>query len=193
MANQVLDQDRPDVVLLQEASLAPTEVAGFARYVKKRGCGYCMYHQGPTGQRSGGVLTLVNRALPQRPALGQSMGSAEFLATFIAGWLFMNLYVHPREDGPSEGAQMTRMRSCSFGCRGRIPGCWPGISTRHPAIRLLLTSSLPSMGGSGRRVSLRGGEDWAASNRTRCMSVIQFAPWKLSDHKCLTRALHTSA
>ncbi|CAJ1349173.1 unnamed protein product [Effrenium voratum] len=35
------------------------------------------------------------------------MGSAEFLATFIAGWLFMNLYVHPREDGPSEGAQMT--------------------------------------------------------------------------------------
>ena len=69
MFNQVLAQENPDVALLQEACRAPTQVAGFARDCAKKGKGYTVYFQSPKTGRSGGVLTLVNKALPQRPAL----------------------------------------------------------------------------------------------------------------------------
>ena len=63
-----LVHDQHDVVCLRVVSMSPSEASGFLKMAS--GCGYAGYSQGFGGVhgRSGGLVTLVRKSVPQRPS-----------------------------------------------------------------------------------------------------------------------------
>ena len=190
MANQVLAQEQPDVVFLQEASLAPTEVAGFAKVCRTKGKGYTTYFQPSLRHKGGGVLTLVNKAFPQRPAVCKAFDSKQMVGVFVSGWLLLTMYVPPREEGPGQAAQLLHDAFLEEALQPSHPWLLGGDFNEVPtdsAVADLLHSfngSTWTVGAPTRWLGNRG-IDWFCSNQLSSLSKVRFASWHLRDHKGL--------
>ena len=190
MANQVLAQEQPDVVFLQEASLAPTEVAGFAKVCRTKGKGCTTYFQPSLRHKGGGVLTLVNKAFPQRPAVCKALDSAQMVGVFVSGWLLLNMYVPPREEGPGQAAQLLHDAFLEEALQPSHPWLLGGDFNAVPtdsAVADLLHSFNGSTWTVGAPTRWLGSReiDWLCSNQLSSLSKVRFASWHLSDHKGL--------
>ena len=182
--------DNRDVVCLQEVSMRPTETTGFLKMAS--GLGYAGYAQGSIGNLggSGGLVTLVRRNTPQRPSWGSSLGNAEVLGVWVAGWLVTNMYAHPNEEGPAQAGRLLLDSFIAERVARSQPWILMGDHNELPGDSSVMSVAQALGGayhGTGQPTRWEGNReiDWAVCNRSSFMSSVCFGDSKISDRKSL--------